>query len=618
MKKQILILVSLFAIISSGYAQTPEKKDTVAASHAADQAVDLIVKERLQRLTDSISQAALALQIENTSEIKKRHALEQELDKKREADSLRLANLHAQITKNKQNAIGYPMVVGGDTIRVLFSALGSFTPAERAALGSEKIMTAAGTFVESIDSIIVVNDGVNLEVMFRDQVLTTITQADAMWHDADQMAFAQRVATNTRQAIIQYKEQTSILTIAKQIGLSLLVIAMCYLLIRFINRSFRGRINRLLLSKVGTWFKGWNIRDYQLMNPQRQVKFTLLAITIFRWTLTILILYFALPILFSIFPMTQRLADTLFGWVLSPVKTIFWAVVKYIPDMFVILVIATVMRYVVRGAKYIMNEISVGNLKIPGFYADWAKATYNIIRMLLYAFTFVMIFPYLPGSDSDIFKGVSVFLGIIVSLGSSSAIANMVAGLVITYMRPFKIGDHIKIGEITGDVTEKTPFVTRIKTYKQEVVTIPNSTILSASVINYSTSAADTGIIFHTTITIGYDVPWRKIHQMMIEAALRSQYIVADPAPYVLQTSLDDFYVSYQLCAYSRNPEKQARIYSELHQNIQDIFNENDIEIMSPHYRAERDGNETTVPVSYRPKTATISPQEPLTNEKKL
>lgn len=588
------------ATVNQSFAQQ-EAKDSVAAVAAAHTTVELFAREHFQRYQDSVSQALMEVQIQNTAEVSKRRALEAELAKKRTADSLKLVKIKEQIARSKKDAIGYPLVVAGDTIRTIYSQLGSFTAAERAELGREKIVKAAATFVPAIDSITLAHEETLIEVLFHDQVLSTITQADAIWHERDQTEMAQQIAAKVRQAIIIYQDRTSVMTILKQVGLTILVIVICYLLIRLINRSFRGRLNRLFLSRIGTWFKGWNIRDYQLMNPKRQVRFVLFIIKIFRWLVTILILYIAMPIAFSIFPITQRLASTLFEWILSPVKTIFWAVVAYMPNLFVILVIAIAMRYVIRGVKYLMNEISIGNLKIPGFYADWAKATYNIVRILLYAFGFVMMFPYLPGSGSDIFKGVSVFIGIIFSLGSSSAIANMVAGLVITYMRPFKTGDHIRINDVTGDVMEKTPFVTRIKTYKQEVVTIPNSNVLSASVVNYSTSATDVGIIFHTTITIGYDVPWRTIHEMMIRAALRSQYILKDPAPYVLQTSLDDFYVSYQVCAYSRNPEMQARIYSELHQNIQDVFNENGIEIMSPHYRSARDGNETTIPTACRP-----------------
>ena len=259
------------------------------------------------------------------------------------------------------------------------------------------------------------------------------------------------------------------------------------------------------------------------------------------------------------------------------------------------------MKYVIRFVRYIFHEIEAEKLKLSGFHADWAMPTYSIVKFLLYAFMFVLIFPYLPGSDSNIFKGVSVFIGVLFSLGSSSAIANMVAGLVITYMRPFKIGDRIKIGDVTGDVVEKTLLVTRIRTIKNEVITIPNSSVLNGNTTNYSSEAIEKGLIIHTTVTIGYDVPWKDMHQALIDAALRTNLILDEPKPFVLQTSLEDFYVSYQINAYTREAGKQALIYSNLHQNIQDVCNERGIEILSPHYRAARDGNMTTIPADYLP-----------------
>ena len=278
------------------------------------------------------------------------------------------------------------------------------------------------------------------------------------------------------------------------------------------------------------------------------------------------------------------------------------AVWRYLPNLFSILVIYFVMKYFIRFVKYIFHEIEADKLKLAGFHADWAMPTYSIVRILLYAFMFVLIFPYLPGSDSNIFKGVSVFIGILFSLGSSSAIANMVAGLVITYMRPFKIGDRIKIGDATGDVVEKTLLVTRIKTIKNEIITIPNSSILSSNTTNYTSEAEGVGLIIHTTVTIGYDVPWKDMHQALIDAALRTDFVLDNPRPFVLQTSLEDFYVAYQINAYIHEASRQGGIYSQLHQNIQDVCNERGIEIMSPHYRAARDGNTTTIPASYLPK----------------
>lgn len=598
-----LILSFVFAV---SLVQAQQKKETITTADslqsisASTETVDLLVKEQMQRIQDSLSQETLRLQIENTTESVKRKSLEKELSKKKEADSIKLMRIKEQIAKSKYNTIGYPIVIADDTIRMLYTSLGTLTAAERAEITTRKIEDMSSLFFPSIDTLTIIQDGSTIEIMFKDKVVTTISQSDAMWEDKDAMVIAKEVSERAHKAIAKHKDLTSITTILKQIGLSILVIVICFLLVKFINNLFRNKIRRFFLSKIGTWFKGWNIRDYQLMDAKRQVRFILFIIRTLRWTTSAFLIYIALPILFSIFPFTQRLASTLFGWVTKPITAIFTAIFDYLPDLFVILVIGTTMRYVVRGVKYLMNEIAIGNLKITGFYPDWARATYNIVRFLLYAFSFVMMFPYLPYSDSDIFKGVSVFVGIIFSLGSSSAISNIVAGMVITYMRPFRIGDHIKIGDVTGDVLEKTPFVTRIKTHKQEVVTIPNSNVLSAQVVNYSTSAQEAGVIFHVTITIGYDVPWRNVHAMMTEAADRSEFILKDPAPFVLQTSLDDFYVSYQLCAYSKNPEKQATIYSQLNQNIQDVFNEKDVEIMSPHYRAQRDGNCTTVPESNR------------------
>ena len=253
-------------------------------------------------------------------------------------------------------------------------------------------------------------------------------------------------------------------------------------------------------------------------------------------------------------------------------------------------------KYLVRLVHYLASEIQSERLKIGGFYADWAMPTFHIVRFLLYAFMIAMIYPYLPGSKSGVFQGISVFVGLIVSLGSSTVIGNIIAGLVITYMRPFKLGDRIKLNDTTGNVIEKTPLVTRIRTPKNEVVTIPNSFIMSSHTVNFSQSARDYGLIIHSEVSVGYDIPWRKTHQLLVEAALNTPGVVDDPRPFVLETSLQDYYPVYQVIAYIKDANQLAQVYSDLHQNIQDRFNEEGIEIMSPHYTATRDGSETTIP----------------------
>ncbi|MEG1606675.1 MAG: mechanosensitive ion channel family protein [Mucinivorans sp.] len=595
MKKILLTIFCSLCCLSVG-----AQNDTIPAIDSvefADRALEMIMEQQMAKANDSIQQKGLRLQIANTQNKVDKARLKSELDNMRIADSLKLSQLKFEINRARAIALGYPVTLGEDTICILYTSNGSFTAADRARNSSLKIKEMADVFIPAIDSLVLIRNESALEIALGQKVFITITPSDALWQERPIDSLATKYLSRIYPAITSYQEARSWTTILKQLGLSLLVVILTYILIRLILWFFNKHISPRIVAAQGVWLRGWNFRQYELLDAARQVQMVLTLTKVLKWLLMLIALYISLPILFSIFPFTQRFAATLFDWVLDPVKRISLSVVEYIPDLLTVVVIVVVMRYVVRSIKILSQEIASGKLVITGFYPDWALATYNIVRFILYAFTFVMIFPYLPGSDSDIFKGVSVFLGVLFSLGSSSVVANIMAGLVITYMRPFLKGDHIKIGDTTGDVLEKTPFVTRIRTRKNEIVTIPNAQVLSTTVINYTTTAKeDIGVIFNVDITIGYDVPWRKVHQMMIQAASRVDLILTTPAPYVLQTALDDSYVAYQLCAYTKNPSQQFTIYSLLNQNIQDIFAENGVEIMSPLYRAMRNGNESTVP----------------------
>ena len=247
-------------------------------------------------------------------------------------------------------------------------------------------------------------------------------------------------------------------------------------------------------------------------------------------------------------------------------------------------------------------EVGKGNLVLGGgFYPEWAEPTAKMIRMLVLVLVVIIIFPYLPGSKSPAFQGISIFVGLLLSLGSSSAVANAIAGIILTYMRSFNVGDWVKIGDTTGEVIEKNMLVTRVVTPKRETITIPNATVMGGSVKNYTREAKNAGVIFYTTVTIGYDAPWRTVHQLLIDAAAATEHILHNPAPFVLQTALNDFYVSYELNAYTDLPTKMQVIYSDLHRNIQESFNKGGVEICSPHFSALRDGNTITIPEQFRP-----------------
>jgi len=266
-----------------------------------------------------------------------------------------------------------------------------------------------------------------------------------------------------------------------------------------------------------------------------------------------------------------------------------------------IALIVVVVRFVLQTAGLIFGALEKGDLQLGGFHSEWAKPSLKIVRFLIVAFSAVIIFPYLPGAQTDAFKGVSIFLGVLFSLGSSSAIANVVAGVVMTYMIPFRPGDRVKIGETVGDIVESNLLVVRIRTIKNVEITIPNAAVLGGHIVNYSKRAHEDGLILHSTVTIGYDVPWRTVHQLLIDAARKTEGILATPEPFVLQTSLDDFYVSYQINAFTDQPNRMAVVYGDLHQHIQDEFAASGVEIMSPHYRAVRDGSVVTLPSDQLP-----------------
>jgi small-conductance mechanosensitive channel len=274
-----------------------------------------------------------------------------------------------------------------------------------------------------------------------------------------------------------------------------------------------------------------------------------------------------------------------------------------LPDVIAIAIIIVVTNYVIKLIHMFFNGIVRGAITFQGFHREWATPTYKIVRFFVLVLAAVAIFPYIPGSHSEAFRGISVFLGVLVSLGAAGSFSNIVAGVVLTYMRPFSVGDRVKIADTVGDITEKTLLVTRIRTIKNVDVTIPNALVLSSHIINYSSSAMmPPPLILHTSLTIGYDAPWQKVHELLIAAAKQTTHILETPEPFVLQTSLDDFYVRYEINAYTGAPNKMAAIYSELHQHIQDQFNEAGVEIMSPHYTQIRDGNRSTVPDQYLPR----------------
>jgi small-conductance mechanosensitive channel len=304
----------------------------------------------------------------------------------------------------------------------------------------------------------------------------------------------------------------------------------------------------------------------------------------------IFIIYGYITLLFSFFTFTSTWSNMLFGWIISPLRQSIQAIIDYLPNVFAIIVIFIVIQFILKVVKMIFNAIENEKITPKNFYKDWAQPTYKIVRFLIIIFGAIVIFPYLPGSESPFFRGISIFIGVLFSLGSSSAISNIVAGVVLTYMRSFREDDIVKIAETNGKVVEKSLLVTRIRTIKNVEITIPNSSVLNSHIINYSSSSSssssekDRHLILHTEVTVGYDVPWKKVHELLIKAALSTDLIIKDETkmPFVYQTALDDNYVKYQINAYTDTPSRMAKIYSDMHQHIQDVFLTAGIDLLSP------------------------------------
>jgi small-conductance mechanosensitive channel len=381
-------------------------------------------------------------------------------------------------------------------------------------------------------------------------------------------------------------EEVTGMNLIIRLGIAAGVIIGQILLMRFVWFLFKW-LNGKIAVYGGKNFKSLTIRKYRIMDTKQILNIIFFLLKIVKYIFTVFQLVITLPMVFSLFPQTKNLASVLFGYILSPLKRIGLGVINYIPNLITIVIILFIAKYVLRSLKFFAVRIEKGKLVIPGFYSDWAQPTFNILRVLLYAFTVAVIYPYLPGSESRIFQGISVFVGIIVSLGSSSAIGNLVAGMVITYMRPFKIGDRIKLNDTVGFVVEKSPFVIRIKTHKNEYVTFPNLMVLTSSIVNYRTSFDEDaeGLIIHADVTMGYGVPWRQVHEILIAAALKTARIQKSPKPFVLQTALDDYYAIYQINAYTKEIDFVPAIYSELYANLQDGFAAADISLTAPSYQ---------------------------------
>ncbi len=302
--------------------------------------------------------------------------------------------------------------------------------------------------------------------------------------------------------------------------------------------------------------------------------------------IVLVLTYIWLTRVLELFPFTRPWGEALGGFLIGTVAWIGRGILGALPDLFTVLVIFLIARWVIRLIHAIFAAVEMGRLQIPGIHPETAKPTQRILSAAVWLLAVVVAYPYFPGSSTDAFKGVSVFIGLVISLGSTGIVNQLMSGFMLMYSRALRVGDFVHVGEVEGTVLELGMLSTKVRTLAGEEVTVPNAVVISKETINYSRFAEE-GVRISTVVTIGYDAPWRQVQAMLVQAARMTDGLRQAPEPIVLQTSLSDYYPEYKLMAVIEKPETRARVLSSLHANIQDIFNEHGVQIMSPHYVAD-------------------------------
>jgi small-conductance mechanosensitive channel len=505
------------------------------------------------------------------------------------------ADTAAAVPAGVSATAGAPVILGRDTLFFIQAPLGPFTVQQRAVGTRERLLEVARNPFARLGEIRVLDVEGRSDVVMGETVLTTVTEPDARAAGLTRAELAQARAEAIAHALERTAFTTNVRAFATGVLYTLLATLAAVALFRLLNHAF-PRLQRRVRAWRRTRIRSLRVQNLEVISGDRIARVLSGVVSLVRLILTLLLVYLYLLLVFSFFPWTRGVATRLVQYAVEPVVAVLQAFVGYVPSMFSIVVIVITTYYVLKLVRLVFEGIASGAITFRGFYPDWADTTYKIVRLLGIALALILIWPHLPASESPHFRGVAAFLGLLLSLGSASAVANVIGGVVMVYMRPFQIGDRVKIADTVGDVVEKTLLVTRVRTTKNVEVTIPNSMVLGNHIINYSSTARTGGILLHTTVTLGYDLSWRKVHEVLIGAARATPGILQEPAPFVLQTALNDHHVSYELNAYTDRPNEMAGTYSHLHQNMQDHCAAAGLEILSPLYAATRDGSGPVLP----------------------
>ncbi|MCC7258071.1 MAG: mechanosensitive ion channel [Gammaproteobacteria bacterium] len=472
--------------------------------------------------------------------------------------------------------------------RTLFIVRGTTSrPAQvRAASIVQRIADAAEDPAVDAAALTVVTEPVGLSIRAGSHLLLFVTEADARIEAMTPQVLAEFHRRQIAESIDRYRAERTPERVLASAGLAVLgtaIAAGASLLFGWLLR----RLDALLERRYAARIESLSAKLGDAMRVAPMLRAMQGSVRAARIVIFVAIGVIWFDVVLGQFPWTRWLSDDLAQLILDPLATIALGIAEFIPNLLFLVVLAIVTRFGIRMLRLYFDAVEQGRVRLQHFEREWALPSYKIVRTVVLAVALVMAYPYLPGSGSEALKGLSVFAGLLLSLGASSSVANLIAGYLTTFGRVFRVGDLIKVGDVMGQVTQVRLLTTRVRTIRNEEVTIPNATIMSSSVTNYSALAREKGLILQTEVGIGYEVPWRQVHAMLLEAARRTPGLMTDPAPFVWQRQLGDFAVAYQLNVHKEVAEALPAAYSALHQNILDVFNEFGVQIMTPAYEGD-------------------------------
>ena len=475
----------------------------------------------------------------------------------------------------------------------VWGGLGDVSAQERAVRLSERLSELAHNRDLDPAALRVVQGNTLTTLQVGDVIVMSVTDADARGLGVGRGEAASRYRRQIVAGVERYREQATLQGVARGAGLTAVLLALLVLALHGLGRLF-GWLDRRSAAARARLVRPVRVGTLEVIGKDQVARLGRGLVGLARLAISLVLVYAFLTTAFGLFAWTQSWSEGLLDAALTPLRQIGAALAASVDNVVAIVVVVVVVRWAIQFSDYLFAQVARGEVEVRGFHADLADPTRKIARFLLVVAGLMLAYPYTPIADNRGFQGLTVFFGLLLSIGSSTAISNMVAGVVLTYTRAFRLGDRVKVGDTFGDVVEKTFLVTRIRTPKNEDISVPNATVLSNHIVNYSVMAREgSGVVLHTEVTIGYDVPWPRVHGLLVQAARDTETVLDEPPPFVLQTALGDFSVAYQLNGYTREVTRMARTYSDLHQHIQDRFAEAGVEILSPTYHARRDGPST-------------------------